>query len=71
MELDKQLLYLDTYSSMSTVNNARCALRLFLHIVFGEGNLEQLATIYIREKRYPKKDIQSFLIIQDNLEVRL
>ena len=60
MELDKQLLYLDTYSSMSTVNNARYALRLFLQSVYGEGNLEQLATRYIKEEPDPRKDIQNF-----------
>ena len=60
MEPNKHLLYLATYSSTSTVNNAKYALRLFLHSVYRKGKLEKLATRYIEEKRDPRKDLQNF-----------
>ena len=45
---------------MSAINNARYAIRLFFQSIYGEGNLEELALRYIKEKRDPIKDIQNF-----------
>jgi len=59
MSVTNQLQYLQTYSSKSTTKNAKYVIRLFLHSVYGEGTLEELAPQYFKEKREPKLDIQA------------
>jgi integrase len=57
---DEALLYLQTYSSVSTVNNAKYALKLLLQSVYVEGKLENLGKRYLQENPDPGQDIQAF-----------
>jgi integrase len=56
-----RLKYLETYSSENTTKIARWAIKSFLNIVYDDdGELEELATRYIQEKRDVGGDIQTF-----------
>lgn len=56
-----ELKYLETYSSENTKRVYKAALKLYLKIVYGDGELATLASKYIQEERDYKTDIQNFL----------
>jgi len=56
-----ELKYLETYGSKNTVKTYKQTLKVFLRNIYGDGELANLASKYIHEKRDHKTDIQNFL----------